>query len=198
MPAIATTKRSSSVRNAVFLRGNKLVLCSLELENLESGPYLSWLNDYEVTRFLETGMFPETQKSLRRYFEKVALSPDNILLAIIDRKTAKHIGNIKLGPIHLIHRRADLGILLGDKRFWGKGYGAEAIRLLLDYGFTRLNLHKITLGVYADHANAVALYKKMGFKIEGTLKEQLFRDDSFHDKYVMGILAADFRTQSKP
>ncbi|MBI3087391.1 MAG: GNAT family N-acetyltransferase [Candidatus Omnitrophica bacterium] len=173
------------------MSGERIILRPLTVRDLD-GPYRDWLNDYEVTRFLETGSFPTTPESLRRYYEQVAANPDNVLLAITDRRSGAHVGNIKLGPIHPIHRRADMGIMVGDKRVWGLGYGGEAIALILDYAFRRLNLHKITLGVHADHAAAVRLYQRLGFVIEGTLKEQLFRDGVFHDKYVMGILRADW------
>ena len=177
--------------NHPFLIGNRIYLRPMAMSDLD-GPYFDWLNDYETTRFLETGSFPTTTATLRSYLESVARHPDNVMLAIMDKKTETHVGNIKIGPIHPIHRRGDIGIMVGDKRFWGKGYGSEAIALLLEYGFKRLNLHKITLGVYADHDGAVRAYKKLGFIVEGTLKEQLFRDGAFRDKAVMGILKSDY------
>ena len=197
MPAVAARRvlRVPPSRTGTpFLQGSRVLLRPLTISDL-SGPYARWLNDYEVTRFLETGAFPTTKQSLERYFHQVAQQPDNVLLAIIERATSTHIGNIKLGPIHSIHRRADLGILVGEKRVWGRGYGGEAIELMLAYGFDRLNLHKITLRVYANHHAAVKLYQKLGFIIEGTLQEQLFRDGTFHDKYVMGLLEQSYRTR---
>ena len=191
---IARIPKRPTTPPSPFLSGERVVLRPLALEDLD-GSYGAWLNDYEVTRFLETGSFPTTKASLQRYFEEVAKRPDNVLLAIVDRATTTHIGNIKLGPIHPIHRRADLGILVGDKQCWGRGYGTEAIRLILDYGFRRLNLHKITLGVYADHRAAMSVYKKLGFVIEGTLKQHLFRDGAFRDKFVMGLLRSDWNRQ---
>lgn len=175
-----------------FLVGKKVYLRLLEVADLD-GPYLDWLNDYEVTRFMETGFFPTTPETLRRYYETVTQNPDNVMLAIVDSATDRHIGNIKLGPIHRIHRRADMGIMIGDKEFWGSGVGKEALDLILWYGFDRLNLHKITLGVDADHHQAVKLYEGLGFKIEGTRREHLFRDGAYRDMHVMGILQEDYR-----
>lgn len=174
-----------------FLAGERLYLRPLEPADLD-GPYADWLNDYEVTRFLETGSAPTTPASLARYYETVALDPNTVLLAIVDRETDAHIGNIKLGPIHRLHRHADLGILIGAKEMWGKGYAGEAVALMLAYGFRRLNLHKITLGVYADHPAAIRVYERAGFTIEGRLRGELFRDGGFHDKVVMGILRSEY------
>ena len=177
-----------------FLVGKKIYLRPLEAKDL-TGPYMDWLNDYEVTHFMETGSFPITADSLQKYVQAVAQSSQNVMLAIVERRMDKHVGNIKLGSIHWIHRRADVGIMVGDKKSWGKGYGYEATALMLSYGFRRLNLHKITLGVFADHGPAVRAYKRLGFVVEGTLREHLFRDGSFHDEYVMGILRSDYEKQ---
>jgi RimJ/RimL family protein N-acetyltransferase len=174
-----------------FLHGVHIYLRPLEAEDVP-GRYQDWLNDYEVTRFLETGAFPTTVPALRAYVETVARSPENVMLGVIEKVTNTHVGNVKLGPIQALHRRADLGIMIGDRTRWGKGYGREAVALVVDYGFRRLNLNKITLGVYADHEAAVRLYQGLGFAIEGTLRQQLYRDGAYRDAYVMGILREDY------
>ena len=174
-----------------FLMGQKVYLRPLEMADV-TGPYLTWLNDYEVTRFMETGVFPTTAEGLQKYVETVADSPTNIMLAIMEKKSNQHVGNIKLGSIQWIHRRADLGIMIGEKSVWGKGYGKEAMELVLEFGFKRLQLNKIFLGVFADHHPAVESYQKLGFVIEGTLKEHLFRDGQFRDEFLMGVLRSDY------
>lgn len=173
-----------------FLVGGSVYLRPLEPADLE-GPYLGWLNDPEVTRFMEAGAFPTTLSSLRRYVEDVAQAPANVMLAIIEKTADTHVGNIKLGPIHWIHRRADLGIMIGDRAQWGRGYGREAVGLVLAYGFDRLNLNKITLGVDADNSRAVRLYEALGFKVEGTEREHRFRDGAYRDNVLMAILRGD-------
>ena len=177
-----------------FLVGNKIYLRTLDDADLD-GPWCDWLNDYDVTRYLVTGSFPSRPESLRSYYETVVRSPDNVMLAIIESSGDKHIGNIKLGPINRLNQNADLAIMIGDKDSWGKGYGREAWELMVEYGFQRLNLHKITLGVYADHKSGVSLYQKVGFKIEGNLRQQLFRDGAYHDKYVMGLLRDEYEAE---
>jgi glutamate-1-semialdehyde 2,1-aminomutase len=179
-----------------YLTGDRVYLRTLEPGDVNEA-YLSWLNDPEVTRFLQTGASPATLASLRRYVGQLAQSPDTILLAIAEKDTSRHVGNIKLGPIHRIHRRADLGIMIGDKARWGLGYAQEAVGLLLDHAFNRLNLHKVTLGVDAGHGQAVRLYRDLGFRIEGTQREQLFREGKYRDNIVMGLLRDDYRQPVK-
>ena len=194
--ATTAPRRSSSRDAGPFLEGERVVLRPLQPSDLD-GAYIDWLNDYDVTRFLETGSMPTTRAMLEQYVRSVSQNPDNVLLAIVDRASGRHIGNIKLGPIHALHRRADVGILIGEASFRGRGCGREAMALILDYGFRRLNLHKITLGVHADHRQAVQLYRSLGFRLEGTLKEQLFRDGKFRDKAVMGILRREYLASRK-
>lgn len=175
-----------------FLVGKKLYLRALEAEDLE-GDYFDWLNDKEVTRYMESGIFPNTREKMKSFL-KLAQDPhENVIFAIVGKKTDKHIGNIRLGPISWVHRVSNFGIMIGDKKFWGKGYGSEATRLILRHGFERLNLHKVSLGVAADHKSAVASYKRVGFKVEGRAREQFCLDGKYHDCLYMGILRREFR-----
>ena len=179
-----------------FLQGERVVLRPIEAQDIE-GPYLDWLNDYEVTRFLETGSMPATRATLQRYLDTVAATPGTAMLAIVEKATGVHVGNVKLAGIHPLHRRADLGIMLGDRSRWGRGYAREAVALMLAYGFDRLNLNKIYLGVDVDNAAAVKVYEDLGFKIEGTQRQHLFRDGAYRDRHLMGILRDEFRTGAR-
>ena len=174
-----------------FLQGTKVILRPLKKEDIGK-KYLAWVNDQEVVQYMDTGAFPSTLKQLRNYHDGVAASGNDLMLAIVNKKTNSHIGNIKLGGINWIHRFAHLGIMIGDKRFWGRGYGQEACALLLRHAFDRLNLNKIILGVCAKHDKAIRTYKKAGFKIEGRLKGMFNFNDRYLDKIVMGISRHDF------
>lgn len=174
-----------------FLMGRKLYLRPLLASDLTER-YLSWLNDAEVTRYVEAGSFPVTKGDLEEYCQNMKHSRTNLVFAIVDRKKGVHIGNIKLGGINWIHRFGDLGILIGDKKYWSKGYGEEACRLLLEYAFGRLNLNKIILGSYATHIAALKTYSKVGFKIEGRMKKMLNNDGKYVDKLLMGVLQSQY------
>ena len=102
------------------------------------------------------------------------------------------IGHISLHDIDHRSRNAFLGIFIGEEEHRGRGYGAEAIRLALDYGFKTLNLHNVMLSVHADNAAAIACYKKVGFREAGRRREWLFKDGKYIDVNYMDILEREF------
>ena len=179
-----------------FIVGKKLYLRGLERSDLE-GDYFQWLNNREVTRFMDSGIFPNTQEKMEEFYRNSALSSNNVILAIVDIDSDAHIGNIKLGPINWISRISPLGIMIGDKEFWGKNYAIETINLVLNYAFRSLNLHKVTLGVVEKNNAAVSVYKKTGFKVEGLAKSQFYLDGEYCDTLYMGMTREDFLINEK-
>ena len=169
-----------------FLDGKHLYLRPLARADLNE-TYLSWLSDPEVTRYMLTGTFPVNMERLGEYYDRMTTSPNHVILAIWDKQPNRHIGNITLNDIDWVSRVANLGIMIGEKQFWDKGYGAEATELMVRYAFDRLNLHKIWLGVYADHEAAMRLYTKVGFKVEGRFQNHLYRDGKYFDMVIMGF-----------
>lgn len=129
---------------------------------------------------------------LERFYEDIQDSDNTVIFAIVWSENGEHIGNIKLGPIDWIHRRASLGLLVGEEDAWGKGVGSEAVNLLLSYAFDTLNLHRVSLGVHSDNQAAIRVYEKAGFTQEGVLRENAFVDGEYVDGVLMGILEDDF------
>lgn len=175
-----------------FLRGE---LCDLEPVRAEhaTAEYVGWLNDAETTRFMESGYFPSTLASVQAYIEAMRSRSDVLFLAIIDRELGRHVGNIKLEPIQWIHRNAELGIMIGDPEARGRGLGTEACHLVLRHAFDRLGLHRVGLGVVEDNRGAIRAYEKVGFQVEGALRQAIQRDGRSFDVVRMGILATEFR-----
>ena len=179
-----------------FIVGEAIYLRGLERADLE-GAYFDWLNDREVTKFLAFGRFPNTKEAMEEYYNNTALSNNNAMFAVADKKTDKHIGNIKLGPMNWIARTAPLGIMIGDRQFWGKGYGTEAIRLILDYAFNTLNLHKVIAGVVAVNQASKRAFEKAGFTIEGHARSQFYLNGEYSDSLYLGITREDFLEKGK-
>ncbi|MCJ7736119.1 MAG: GNAT family N-acetyltransferase, partial [Anaerolineae bacterium] len=115
----------------------------------------------------------------------------------IEAEDGVHIGNIGLDQINWKDRSAELGIVIGEKSQWSKGYGTDAIRTLLGLGFREMNLHRIFLRVDADNARGIRCYEKAGFQLEGTFREAVFREGVYHDQRVMSILQTE-STQDVP
>src|SRR5688572_23427191 len=112
----------------VILHGERVTLRPFTMEDVDA-PYLRWVNDKEVTRFLEVGLHPVSLDQLTE-FAKQAIEDRNVMLfAIVEKTSGRHIGNLKLDNIQSIHQFAVLGILIGEQDCWNKGYGSEAVSL---------------------------------------------------------------------
>jgi len=174
-----------------FLTSERLYFRGLTTEDA-TGPYREWMNDPEITQFLESRFFPQSEKSIAEFISNVN-DGRHLFLAACLSSDGTHIGNIKLGPIEAFHRRADIGIIIGDKTQWGKGFAAEMISAVTDYGFNGLNLRKITAGCYANNPGSARAFLKAGFVEEARLKGHFFS----HGEYVDYIMLAKFREDTK-
>lgn len=178
---------AGKTQHTPFLQGTRLHLREMRLSDVGTH-YYRWMNDPAVTRFLESRYFPNGMDELRRFVERYQADPNTIFLAIVLNEGDRHIGNIKLGPIEWIHRRAEVGFLLGEKDCWGRGFASEAIALVADYAFGRLNLHKLTAGCYAANLGSVRAMEKAGFIREGLRKQSCFYEGAYDDLILMGRL----------
>lgn len=178
------------------LAGPKLTLRPLEESDITE-EYLRWLNDPEVTRYLGVGKEPATRESVHRYVQRFKNSETDLLFAIIDQKTDKHIGNVTLNHIHRVHGTADTGMMIGNKEFWGKGYAFEAWVLLMDHAFSRLGLRKIIAGAVAGHQGSLSVLKRLGFREEGLLREEFSLEGRYLDTVRLGLFEPEFRQAVK-
>lgn len=174
-----------------FLIGKRCYLRPVAEADLTE-EYLQWFNDPSVTRYLGMGKFPLTLDGLRQSLERFNSKTD-ILLAIVDKETDLHIGNVALNRIHWLHRNADTGLVIGRKEFWGKGYATEAWGLAIRYAFETLNLHKIIATVVAGHDSSQAALEKLGFQVEGRGREEFYLEGKYHDYIRLGLLKEEFR-----
>ena len=174
-----------------FLVGERLYLRPLQESDVNE-EYLSWLDDYEVTRYLETGRFPGSLVSVRKYLERFQHTTTDFLFAIIDLGSNSHIGNVTLNHVNWVDRIADTGLMIGRKKFWGKGYASEAWSLVIEYAFHRLGLRKIIAGAVVDNEASIGALKKLGFKIEGTLRRQVLVDGEYRDTVSLGLFRNEF------
>jgi len=159
--------------------------------------YCGWMNDPSVSQYLESRFYPHTVKSLKKYIKDKQGDRSNVFLAIILKDSNRHIGNIKLGPIDDIHRLADIGIIIGEKDCWGKGYATEAIRLIVKYAFDKLNLHKVTAGCYGPNKGSIKAFKKAGFLQEGVHKTHCYCNGRYVDDVLLGLINTKFKSSNK-
>ncbi len=175
-----------------FIIGEKVYFRYMDETDAE-GPYLDWLNDEEVTRFLTTvGHFPVTKEYLLNYIQSMAQSDQDVLFAIHDVESKEFIGTSHFGPINWLHRTGTFGIMIGNKKYWGKGYGTEILFHMTDYGFRRLNLHKITLGAASEQAAAIRYMKRLGYTQEATHREEVFYNGKYIDSLKFSLIDREF------
>lgn len=153
---------------------------------------IGWRNDPEVKAFLIGWSFPVALETEQSWFEGTLQDKSTQRLAIEVLADGHYIGNIGLYDIDWLNRKAEYGILIGDKAAWGRGFGLDASKALLAYAFGELNLHRISLRVLTQHVRALRLYEKLGFRIEGRLREDIYRGGAYQDTLIMGMLASEF------
>ena len=169
-----------------MLQSSRLLLRALQPSDLNA-TYLSWLNDPEVNRYLETRFLPQTLESIQTYWQTHRDDPNSPWFAICLRSDGRHIGNIKLGPIQWLHRRADLSLFIGDRSCWGQGYASEAIALLRDWTFRELDLQKLNAGVYSGNIGSRKAFEKCGFELEGILRQEVVSAGERLDVWRLGL-----------
>lgn len=166
-------------------------ICLRALEEEDLPRTRAWVNDPEVARLVNR-VTPVGSAAHREWFARVVSDPQQVIFAIDILADDRHIGNCGLTRIDSRVRKAELWMYLGDSSCWGKGYGTEACRALLRFGFERLNLNRIHLYTPAYNRRAAALYEKLGFKTEGVLRQDVFQDGQYYDAVLMGLLRHEF------
>lgn len=179
--------------NKTFLQGEKVSLRTIGKEDL-TPTYRDWFNDAEVCLYNSHHRFPNYSEDMHEYYEKVIRSHNHLVLAIIDNESSKHIGNISLQEIDLLNQHAELAIIIGEKEFWSKGVGREACELIIAHGFSELNLHRIYCATFDTNVGMQKLALKLGFKDEGTSREQIFKNGAFRNIIRYGLLKHEFKS----
>jgi RimJ/RimL family protein N-acetyltransferase len=177
-----------------MIEGELVNLRSVEMSDRDA--YVRWFNDAEVTEHLSM-RYPISKLAEEEFLKRHTSAPMGYTSTIfaIETKDGVHIGSINFNQIFPESRKARLGITIGDKRYWSKGYGADAIRTLLRFGFEEMNLNRVDLTVDEDHAAAIACYRKVGFVEEGRMRQARYTRGGYLDWVVMGILREEFYAQ---
>ena len=170
-----------------MIEGERIRLRKIELADVNEN-YQAWMNDPEVMRYTESRFQTHSLDQIRAYVQSVSDDENSMFFAIIEMKTGKHIGNIKIGHIHPEHRNADVGILIGEKSCWGRGYATEALKLAAAFAADELKLHKLWAGIYADNSGSIQAFRRAGFVLEGRFAQHWISDGEYVDGLQMGLL----------
>ncbi|MFX1268439.1 MAG: GNAT family N-acetyltransferase [Promethearchaeota archaeon] len=173
-------------------KGENIKLAPLKREYIEK--FLEWLNDPEITQYLMMYR-PLTRDMEEEWFDNLKTKENTIIFSILlteNNGKEKLIGNCGIDDINWKDRVGHCGVFIGDKENQGKGYGTEALCLLVDYGFNTLNLNRIELIVYDFNIRAMNCYKKVGFIEEGHKRQATFKNGKYHDVIIMSLLREEW------
>jgi RimJ/RimL family protein N-acetyltransferase len=172
------------------LVGEKIYLRTLE--EADAATCWTWFNDPDVRRTIAFRLGPNTEENSRDWIRGIGARGDRGF-AIVARDGDLHVGNCDLSAISPVDRHATLGIVIGRKDCWGRGFGTEAVTLLCRHAFEGLDLHRVALSCYANNERGLRLYARVGFRVEGRRREHVFIDGRWVDEIVLGLLRGELR-----
>lgn len=174
------------------LIGDRIYLSPLNVEDAEK--YVEWFCDFRTTDGLGSSAKLMTIENEKEWIINATKSND-FIFSIVDLENDKLIGNCSIMNISQKDRMGEVGIFIGEENNRSNGYGAEALKLLLDYGFNYLNLNNIMLTVMSFNERAIKCYEKVGFKEFGRRRECYFLNGKYYDRIYMDILASEFKEE---
>jgi RimJ/RimL family protein N-acetyltransferase len=155
----------------------------------------AFINDAEIRQFLMPGVpFPMTREDEEKFIAEISAFKDTYVFAI-ETLEGRYIGGCGINHVDWKNRFCEIGILIGDKSLWGKGYGTDAFGVLVRFAFEQMNLNKVKLRVYDFNQRGIKSYTKLGFKHEGAMRQELFKDGQYHDIIMMGLLREEWESR---
>jgi RimJ/RimL family protein N-acetyltransferase len=175
----------------MFLVSNRVQLRSLDINDINE--FYEWSCDREVTQFsLSAYSYPQSKSDISAWLSGINLSSKCVSLGVCCSETGKLIGYAGIASISALNRSGEYFILIGDKAYWGKGFGTEVTKIVTDYGFKTLGLHRIELTAYANNPAAIRAYEKAGYIHEGVKQQSGYRNGEFIDKVLMAVLSPNW------
>ena len=169
---------------AMKIEGKQIYLRRLTEDDVTDN-YVSWMNDTEINQYLESRFTVHEIEETKSFIRSVS-NDRNYQFGIFLIENDEHIGNIKIGSINPYHKFADIGYLIGEKKYWGRGIATEAIKLATDFAFNTLKLNKLYGGVYSPNIGSMRAFEKNGYVQEGCKKSQYLCNGIYVDDYIYG------------
>jgi RimJ/RimL family protein N-acetyltransferase len=180
-----------------MINGKRIKFAPLEREHIDL--FLKWFNDPEITQYLIMYK-PLTRDFEEEWFDNLKHNEDSVYFSILlldEKNPEKIIGNCAIQNINSKNRSCSCGITIGEKEYQNKGYGTEAMELLVEYGFNTLNMNRIELIVYEFNIRAYKSYHKVGFIEEGRKRQARYHNGKYHNEIIMSILREDWENKAK-
>lgn len=181
-----------------YLYGKRIRLRAAEKEDIPT--FLRWVNDPDVTENLLL-VSPMSRYEEEQWYESMMKRPASEHVMVIEVNTQSSdenyhpIGTCQFLNIDWRNRSAEVGIMIGEKSYWDRGFGSESMRLLLAHGFGILNLHRIWLQVYSKNIRGIRAYEKAGFTYEGNFRQAHYQDGRYYDVHLMSVLKDEWQDE---
>ena len=166
-----------------FIIGERIYLRAVEESDYER--IIDWLNNQQVTRYMQRGVYPETIIGCKEYNGQTR-SKGGLNLAMMLK--GKHIGNIALTNVHPTFRAAEVSIVIGEDAAQGHGYGTEAIKLMTNHAFYRMNLNRLQAGTVKDNIACTKSFTSAGYKQEGIMRQAYYCEGKFQDVIILSTI----------
>jgi RimJ/RimL family protein N-acetyltransferase len=174
-----------------MLYGNKVKLRAYSTEDLPN--IMAWINDREVTRNLALGIWPISKEAEEEWIRKIVMQEDpQNHVVVIETLDGIYLGSAGLHKIDMRSGHAEIGIVIGKKEYWSKGYGSDALRTLIKFAFSNLRLRKLYLKTMGSNLRAQKCYSKLGFKEVGRLKAHELKEGMYEDIIYMELFQEEF------
>ncbi|NVM46210.1 MAG: GNAT family N-acetyltransferase [Candidatus Lokiarchaeota archaeon] len=180
-----------------MLKGKRIKFAPLDRKHIDK--FLKWFNDPEITQYLMMYK-PLTRDWEEEWFNALKNREDTVHFSIVlldEDDPEKIIGNCAIHNINPKNRACSCGITIGEKEYQSKGYGAEAMEMLIEYGFNTLNMNRIELTVYDFNTRAYKTYQKVGFVEEGRKRQARYHNGKYYDEIIMAILKEDWEKRTR-
>lgn len=181
-----------------MIKGERIILRAVMKADAKN--CIKWFNDLEVTQYLVMYL-PVTDISEEKWIEDLSTKRQNsdvvFVIEVVSGRKKIPIGTVGLHKIDWKNRDAEFGIAIGEKKYWGNGYGTEATKLILGYAFNHLNLHRVSSGAYDFNERSMKMHLKVSFKEEGRLRQSIFKNGQYRDKVLFGILKDEWKKQKE-
>jgi RimJ/RimL family protein N-acetyltransferase len=183
------TQQDTSHLQNPFIIGERIYLRPLE-PTQDNHHYSTWMNDEEIRRYFS--IYPTSDFRGRERIEQLYRDGKHIIFGVALKSDNRLIGLVGLKDINNVNQTAEFYVIIGDRAAWGKGYGTEATKLMVRYGFMELNLNRIQTQDMEENIGGWRADEKAGFKYEGTLREVILRFGKYHNVRVYSLLRSEY------
>jgi RimJ/RimL family protein N-acetyltransferase len=189
---------AAMMTDKALLEGELVHLVAEDVKTIAE-TFSRWYRDSEYWRLMASNpAMPHSPQSIKKWLEKLEQNnppAESFWFLVRTLEDDKLIGEVELDGVQWAHGDTFVGISLGEREYWGRGYGTDAMRVMLRYAFMELNLFRVSLNVYGYNRRAIRSYEKVGFKYEGQARKVIHRDGKRFDLMFMGILREEWEAR---